>query len=123
MVVAVADCTGHGVPGAFLSLLGIAFLNEIIAKKEIKTSAQILELLRKQVKNSLNQNTQGNQSKDGMDIALCVLDTTTNLMQFAGAYNPLYVIRNKKIIEIKATKNPIGVHLKEKAFENHEIQL
>jgi serine phosphatase RsbU (regulator of sigma subunit)/uncharacterized protein HemY len=123
LVIAVGDCTGHGVPGAFVSLLGIAFLNEIVAKKEIRTAAQVLEELRKQVKTSLKQTEQDNDSKDGMDIGLCIIDTKTNLLQFAGAYNPLYLIRNKELREIKGTKNPIGIHLKERPFENHQIQL
>jgi serine phosphatase RsbU (regulator of sigma subunit) len=123
LVIAVADCTGHGVPGAFVSLLGISFLNEIVVKKEVRTAADILEDLRQQVKVSLRQIREDSQSKDGMDIALCVLDTRTNLLQFAGAYNPLYIIRNKELIEVKGTRSPVGIHIKEKNFENHEIQL
>ena len=123
LAIAVGDCTGHGVPGAFVSLLGIAFLNEIIAKKEIKTSAQVLEELRKQVKTSLKQTSEDTQSKDGIDISFCIINTETKILQFSGAYSPLYLIRDKELLEIKGTKNPIGIHLKEKAFENHEIQL
>jgi len=123
LVVAVADCTGHGVPGAFVSMLGIAFLNEIIGKKEVKTAAQVLEYLRTQVKTSLKQTGDSQEAKDGMDIALCVIDTQNLSLQFAGAYNPLYLIRNGQLTDYKATKSPIGVYPKEKPFENNEIKL
>ncbi|MCK4664123.1 MAG: SpoIIE family protein phosphatase [Bacteroidales bacterium] len=123
IIIVAADCTGHGVPGAFVSMLGIAFLNEIVNKKEVKTAAQILEELRTQVKISLNQTDPDSGTKDGMDIALCIIDTQTNLLQFAGAYNPLYIIRNNELIEIKATRNPIGIYIKEKPFADNEIQL
>jgi len=120
IIVAVADCTGHGVPGAFVSMLGIAFLNEIVRKKEIKSASQVLEELRNQVKTTLKENT----NKDGMDIALCVINTETKKLQFSGANNPLYLFRNKELIEVKATRNPIGVYFKdEEAFKNNEIQL
>jgi len=120
IIVAVADCTGHGVPGAFVSMLGIAFLNEIVRKRDVTSASQILEELRKEVKTTLKENT----SKDGMDIALCVINKETNVLQFAGANNPLYIFRNKKLIEIKATRNPIGVYFKnEEVFKNNEFQL
>ena len=123
IIIAAADCTGHGVPGAFLSLLGIAFLNEIIQKKEIKTAAQILEKLRNHVKISLQQTNDINETTDGMDIALCVINTENNVLQFAGAYNPLYIIRDNKLTEIQATNNPIGTFIKEIPFKNNEFQL
>ena len=123
LVIAAADCTGHGVPGAFVSMLGIAFLNEIVQKKEIKTAAQILEELRKKVKLSLKQTGEIDDSRDGMDIALCLVNTETNKLQFAGAFNSLYIIRNKELTEIKGTNNPIGIYIREKVFENNEIQL
>jgi serine phosphatase RsbU (regulator of sigma subunit) len=122
IVIAVADCTGHGVPGAFVSMLGIAFLNEIVKIHYIQSAAQILEDLREKVKTSLKQ-TKESETKDGMDIALCLIDTQTLVLQYAGAYNPLYLLRNKELIEIKATKNPIAVFIKEKPFENNELQL
>ncbi len=122
-IIAVADCTGHGVPGAFVSMLGIAFLNEIVRKKEVNTAAQILEDLRHQVKSSLNQNDSDEETNDGMDIALCLIDTKTNNLQFAGAYSPLFIIRNNELIQIKATKNPIGLFQFEKTFENNKLKL
>lgn len=124
LLFAAADCTGHGVPGAFVSMLGISFLNEISQRKELKTPAQMLNELRLRVKSSLHQ-TESNrtESKDGMDIALCMLHSETGILQYSGAYNPLYIMRNHEIIEIKATRNPIGVFIKEKSFVNHEIQV
>ncbi|PIX32918.1 MAG: serine/threonine protein kinase, partial [Bacteroidetes bacterium CG_4_8_14_3_um_filter_31_14] len=93
-IIAAADCTGHGVPGAFMSLLGVSFLKEIINKiDEIKANI-ILDMLRESVINALNQAGGENegQTKDGMDMALCVLDFNISELQFAGANNPLYLI-------------------------------
>ena len=151
ILIAAADCTGHGVPGAFVSMLGIAFLNEIINSKEKNNSAItpaiVLEELRELVKTSLKQNAESKQ-KDGMDIALCMIDLNlTNKhynAQFAGANNSMYVVRNKtislpdifisedtkteendvhRLFQIPADKNPIGIHLKEKPFNNHSFKL
>jgi len=118
----VADCTGHGVPGAFMSALGVAFLNEIINKNKNILANQILEELRILVKSTLN--TQNKQTtKDGMDLALCVIDKESRKMSFSGANNPLYIIRNQELIEFKPTKNPIGHFIVEKPFESIDFQL
>ena len=122
-IIAVADCTGHGVPGAFVSMLGISFLNEIITGKGEKNAAQILEELRQKVKISLNQTDHNSTSKDGMDIAICVINKETKRLSFSGANNPLYIFRENHFDEIKATRNPIGTHPKEIDFVNNEIQL
>ncbi|MCK4662582.1 MAG: SpoIIE family protein phosphatase [Bacteroidales bacterium] len=138
LFLAVVDCTGHGVPGAFMSMLGIAFLNEIISNVETHSlvslqANEILNELREKVKIALHQS--GNyysaesdliseiSVKDGMDIALCIIDTETNLMQYAGANIPLYLIRNNKLLETHATVNPIGIYFNEVPFVNHKIQL
>jgi serine phosphatase RsbU (regulator of sigma subunit) len=123
VVFAAADCTGHGVPGAFMSMLGIAFLNDIVRKKEVVRSSQILDLLRDEIKISLQQKGISGEQKDGMDMAICIIDTNTNQLQFAGAHNPLILIRSGKIIEYKGDRMPVGIHRKEKPFTNHEIQL
>lgn len=123
IIIAAVDCTGHGVPGAFVSMLGIAFLNEILAKYEINSASQILDRLRILVKSSLQQTQKKSKSKDGMDIALCLINTKTNNFQYSGAYNPLYIIRNKKLTEIKATRNPIGVYIKEQKFINNSFEI
>ncbi len=122
-VYAAADCTGHGVPGAFMSMLGISFLNEIVTKTRFDNAGEILNRLRKKVKTSLRQTGKDHESKDGMDIAVCVIDSESLMLEYSGAYNPLYIIRNGDFKEIKATRNPIGIYLKEKPFENHKFQL
>lgn len=127
LLIAVADCTGHGVPGAFVSMLGMAFLNDIVAKSEITRADEALNKLREQIKKALHQKGTPGERKDGMDIAFCAINTKTNHLQFAGAYNPLYVIRNQnnetKLIELKADKQPIAIYFKEKPFKNHEFDL
>ncbi len=123
IIIAVADCTGHGVPGAFVSMLGISFLNEIINENEISNAAQILEKLRIKVKISLKQTDIKSTNKDGMDIALCVLNTKTKQLSFSGANNPLLIVKENRFEEIKATRNPIGIYPKELPFKNNEIQL
>jgi len=122
-VYAAADCTGHGVPGAFMSMLGISFLNEIVTKTRFDKPSDILDKLRKKVKTSLRQTGKDNESKDGMDIALCIIDNEKLILEYAGAYNPAYIIRKGELHELKATRNPIGIYFKEKPFENHEFQL
>ncbi len=125
-----ADSTGHGVPGAFMSMLGISLLNEIVGKRDVNPPAEILNELRRRIKKSLKQTGKDGEQKDGMDMAICVLDIETNILQYAGANNPLYIIRNNKeteqteLIEIKADRMPIGIYPKDNQdFTNHEIQL
>ncbi|MBI5542077.1 MAG: tetratricopeptide repeat protein [Bacteroidia bacterium] len=92
LIVAVADCTGHGVPGAFMSMLGISFLNEIVQKQEINKANQILNQLRLEIINALQQKGVQGEQKDGMDISLLVVNVDSNEAQWAGANNPLYII-------------------------------
>lgn len=128
IIVASADCTGHGVPGAFMSMLGISYLNEIVARREVTQANHVLNELRKEIKHSLRQTGQKEASREGIDMALCVIDTKNNVMQFAGAYSPLYIISNSNgesvFKELKADMMPIGVHfVNDKSFTNHEIPL
>ena len=123
VVFAAVDCTGHGVPGAFMSMLGMAFLNDIVRQKEVTKASQILDLLRENVKQSLNQTGKKQEQKDGMDMAVCVINTKTNQLQFSGAHNPLIIIRNNELIEFKGDRMPVGIHRKEKGFSNHEYSL
>ena len=122
-IIIAADCTGHGVPGAFMSLLGIAFLNEITGTGKKLNAAELLEKLREKVKTALQQTGKSGETKDGMDIALCILNMENLKLQFAGAYNPIYLISNNQFSEIKGTRSPIGIYIKEKSFVNNEIQL
>jgi serine phosphatase RsbU (regulator of sigma subunit)/Tfp pilus assembly protein PilF len=123
-----ADCTGHGVPGAFMSMLGISYLNEIVQRREITQANQVLNELRKEIKHSLRQSGKKEETRDGIDIALCVIDSKKNILQYSGAHNPLYIISNTNgesvFKEIKADPMPVGVHFSsDKPFTNHEIQL
>jgi len=122
--VAAADCTGHGVPGAFMSMLGISFLNEIVNKEDINTAADILNDLREHIMQALKQTGKANEAKDGMDIALSIIDRKHKKLQFAGAYNPLYLIRNGELIQYKANKMPIGIYFKKGVpFDNQELEI
>lgn len=107
--VAVADCTGHGVPGGFMSMLGTALLNEIINEKEIYEPADILDLLKFKIIMALRQSENVNEAKDGMDIALCRIDKTTNELTFSGANNSMHLLRCERLIELKGDKQPIGI--------------
>jgi len=138
--IAAADCTGHGVPGAFMSMLGMAFLNEIVSKDANITANQVLNKLRQNVIDSLHQTGEEGTQKDGMDITLCKVNKVTNELQYAGANNPLYIVRDKNhpaieessanlemydhiLYEIKADKMPIGYHINTNSFSNHSIVL
>ena len=121
IIFAVADCTGHGVPGGLLTMLGITYLHEIVRKEEINNVGIVLNKLRQRIKSTFT--TFGSKNHNGLDIALCSINIETNLLQYAGAYNPLWIIRNNKLKEFKATRNPIGFYNKEVDFEFNEIQL
>lgn len=124
IIIVVADCTGHGVPGAFMSMLGSALLNEVVNKSERLKANLILNELRDQVILSLRQSGKAEEAKDGMDISLCILNKETMKLQYAGAYNPLYLIRKGKLKEIKGDKMPIGISSKAgKSFTNNEIRV
>lgn len=120
-----ADCTGHGVPGAFMSMLGISSLNEIINNENDNLTAnRILNLLREKIKFSLHQTGKEGENKDGMDIALCIFNKKSNILEYAGAYNPLYLIRNGELHEYKADRMPIGIyHIEKESFTNNEIEI
>jgi serine phosphatase RsbU (regulator of sigma subunit) len=109
LVISAGDCTGHGVPGALMSMLGISFLEEIVNKREILDSGEILNELRKEVRRALHQTGEIEGTKDGMDISLCVIDNVKKTLQFSGAYNNLYLIRNSELLEYTADRMPIGI--------------
>jgi len=129
LIIAVADCTGKGVSGAFISMLGVAFLNEIVDKENEVDAAEILNKLRDSVVDVMNQEDKPEKEKEyfryGMDIALCVIDHKKMTLQYAGANNPLILIRNNVLEEIKANKMSVGYseyHVNNK-FTNHERPL
>jgi len=122
-VLACADCTGHGVPGGLLSMLGISFLNQLVGNQMILEPSQLLEEMRKEIKTSLRQTGKIGEQKDGMDIAICIIDHNTNVLNFAGANNGIFHIHNHEIRELKPTRNPIGIYRREVPFKAITIQL
>ena len=124
ILIAAADCTGHGVPGALMSMLGITFLNEIVNKNPQLHANEVLNELRMHVISSLRQTGGRGESRDGMDMALCIIDNKKRIMEYAGANNPLYLLRNKELEAVKADRMPIGIHRKAKEpFKNNVIDL
>jgi serine phosphatase RsbU (regulator of sigma subunit) len=125
---AAVDCTGHGVPGAFMSIVGYNILKHVVSNNNFTTPALILDGLNIGVSETLHhqghEHEEG-QAKDGMDVSFCTIDFKTLELQYAGAFNPLYIIRNEQLLQTKADKFPIGFFLGEekKKFTNHTIQL
>jgi len=121
IIVAVADCTGHGVTGGFITMLGITYLHEIVSGKKINNPADVLNTLRKKIKDTFI--AFGTENPNGMDIAFCAINTKNNILTYSGAFNPLWIIRDNKLNEYKAIRNPIGFYPIENDFENTQIQL
>ncbi len=138
-IIAAVDCTGHGVPGAIMSMLGAALLNEIINKEYITHPGIVLRRLRKEIIKSLHQRGESGELKDGMDIALCAIDFENMKLQFAGANNPLYLIRknegrtidcqnpvvsgNHTLYDIRGDRMPVSIHESMASFNLHEIDI
>jgi len=124
MALAVADCTGHGVPGAFMSILGVAFLNEIVNKVVPVTANEILNQLRAQVIKSLHQTGKVDETRDGMELALCIFDFNKNKLEFSGAFRPLYYIRDNELHELTGDNMPIGIYdNEENSFSSKEVPI
>ena len=127
--VAVADCTGHGVPGGFMSMLGIAYLNEIVTKSEITTSGQVLEHMREFIIESLHQTGDPFENFDGMDMSFCAINEETLEMQFAGANSFAFISRNseneeeQQIEVLTGDRMPVSRHIKMEPFTNTVVQL
>lgn len=117
-----ADCTGHGVPGAFLSMLGMSLLNEIVEKNGITAADQILNSLRKEIIRTLKQVDPEGQ-KDGMDISVCVFDKKSKMMEFSGGNNSILILRNNEIIELKADKMPVAIYYIMDPFTLNQVEL
>jgi len=120
--VGVVDCTGHGVPGAFMAMIGFTMLNQIVNQKEITTPSKILDALQDEVLKTLSHNKE-QKAQDGMDIALCKIDVNKKLIEFSGAMRPLYWWHQYDLHEVKGDKFGIGsVQIGErKPFTNHQI--
>ncbi len=123
IVIAVADSTGHGVPGGFLSMMGVSFLNEVVQKKAITNPNLALDFLRLKLKYSLRQKDYLTSRTDGIDMALCAINTETGILEYSGANIPLFVIRDDEIIELDPDMQPVGIHFKEFPFTLHQLQL
>jgi serine phosphatase RsbU (regulator of sigma subunit) len=122
--VAAADCTGHGVPGSLMSILGMSLLNEIVNSCKEFTVDEILNELRSRIITSLRQSIAGTSLKDGIDIAACIIDTDHNYLEFAGAFNPLYIVNENKLTEIKGDRMPIGIfNSTDQPFTKHSIPI
>ncbi|MBK7133633.1 MAG: SpoIIE family protein phosphatase [Bacteroidales bacterium] len=118
-----ADCTGHGVPGAFMSMLGVAFLNEIVNKDNVTSPEIILNHLREKVIQALQQQGISGEARDGMDIAIVAIDNQEKRLEYAGAYNPLIMIRNGEVTDTCGDKMPIGIYENMHPFTRHEIAI
>jgi len=151
IIIVAADCTGHGVPGAFVSMLGISILNKINIKANKTKAGDILDILREEIKFALKQTGKDHELRDGMDLSLCLINMKTKELQFAGANNHLYIITKNKLstatlneltqnpaigvfsetadsnlnylIEIKADRQPIGIYRKEYSFTTHTFNI
>jgi serine phosphatase RsbU (regulator of sigma subunit) len=120
--IAAGDCTGHGVPGALMSILGLSFLNEILQTGTNYKANRILNIMREKVMKALHQTGDKIETKDSIDIGLCIIDCSSGKMQFAGANRPLIRIRNGELTEFKPDLMTIGVApLRENAFRNNDI--
>ena len=119
------DCTGHGVPGAFMSIIGHNSLTKIVREYGITEPGKILTQLNKEVAETLHQRSDMGDVYDGMDLALISYDPKEKSMEYAGAFNPLYLIRNGELIETKADKGSIGRSItnKERTFTNHKLTI
>ncbi|MFN8240898.1 MAG: tetratricopeptide repeat protein [Bacteroidales bacterium] len=109
--VAAADCTGHGVPGAFMSMLGHTFLDEILNTSSPRSAASILDQLREGIISTLKQKGTVGETRDGMDISICIIDMERRIIDFAGANNPVYLVRKGSMIKLAADRMPIGLHV------------
>ncbi len=121
--VAVADCTGHGVPGAFISMIGIELLNKTILDCKIEKPSEILSVINKGIHRTFHYGTEETAIlRNGIEMGLCSINKKKNEVEFAGSYHPLYLIRNKEITEIKGDKLTVGVSCNSE-FTNNTIKL
>ena len=120
---AACDCTGHGVPGAFISVLNSGLLNNAVNEKQIEKPNEIFNYVRNEIINSLKSKGESGEQKDGMDAVLCVWDKKTNTLEFACANNPLFLVRDNKINDFKEDRMPVGYQDELKQFKNNAIEL
>ena len=119
-----ADCTGHGVPGAFMSMIGYSLLNKIVNENGIEKPGEVLDMMREGVVAALNKEGQEESTNDGMDMSFISLDVKNKKLEFAGANNPLYIFRDGELLIYKGNKQPVGTFIKDFIpFTNHEVDL
>jgi sigma-B regulation protein RsbU (phosphoserine phosphatase) len=122
-IITVADCTGHGISGAFMTMAGIAYMNDIFNRYIIEEPAEFLYLLREQVMKLLHQKGIEGEASDGMDVALCIIDEENKIFKYAGANNPVYRANRNGLEVYKADRMPIGIHVNfTTPFTSHTIQ-
>lgn len=122
--VAVADCTGHDVQGALISMLGITYLNDIVNRLHLEYTDEILNQLKDMLYLKLSQDYEGLEAKDGIDIALCVIDQQKMELQFSGAFNPLFIISNNNLEILRGDRIPISFSTKDNVyFSRHNFSL
>ena len=120
----VADCTGHGVPGAFMSTMGISTLHEIISNNRDLKANSVLNFLKAKIMGALHQTGKVGEAADGMDISLCVLNKEKTVLEYSGAFNPLFIFQGGELKEYKADRMPIGIHYGEAvSFTNYEVNV
>ncbi len=125
-VVAVVDCTGHGIPGAFMSMIGSTLLNRVVIEKNIYDPSEILERMDEGIRDILRQDQEGSETDDGMEVCICLIDREAKKVVFAGAHRPLVYYSGGSIHEIKGTRRPIGGRMRKsvkKTFFNQEIPI
>ena len=127
--VAGADCTGHSLAGALLSMMGVSYLNEILLSNVNVSAADMLNKLRNFMVDALHQSGEFGEAHGGMDVALCIIDPKKTKLEFAGAFNSLYISKinkstgKRELIEYKGDKMPVGIYVRESPFQNHIIHL
>jgi len=123
IVLTAADCTGHGVPGSLMSMLGITMLHEIVNEKGITDSDEILNQLRLSIARTLKQEGKIGEQKDGIDMALVIYDTQKKQLEFSGANNPIYIVRNGEMLEYKGNNMPVAYYEKMSDFSRYTIDM
>lgn len=123
LILSVADCTGHGVPGAFMSMLAISSLNQIVNEYGITSTSEILNRLRVNIIQALKQKGEDNEIDDGLDISICSINKNDYSFEFAGANSSIYLIKSNNFVEFKGDKMPIGYYLNMKDFSSKSLQL
>lgn len=123
VLLAVADCTGHGVPGAFMSVLGLSLLNKIVSEVPCCRPEEMLNRMREEIKEALRQTGKTDEAKDGMDMALVQFNRKNKILHFAGANNPAFIVRDNNLIVLKENRMPIGIYPKEREFDGQQFPI